>query len=373
MAMPVTATDIVNRGLQRVGATIIAAGALLTENSKSAQQARACYDTLRRAEIQSNVWRFSIRLAALRAMDTNSKLVTFGAYASGTSYAINDVVLDTDGQLYFSRIASNTGNTPQSSPTKWTLYFGPIMASEYVTTWSATITYALGDSVIGSDGNKYISLVAANLNHDPTTDAVRWGPGTVAATATSFFAGELVFTGGKVYISLLNDNDDAPGASSWLLLTTAPTLALPHLIYPLGTGPSSQLTTRNIFWLPNGYLREAPQDPKLGGFLQLGSPQGGAMSDWLYQDQCFTSGLPGPIIFRFAADVQDTSLFHPLFVEGFGCRIAIELCEILTNSGAKIEQVEKLYNVFMGRARTVNGIETGPVFPPQEQFITVRY
>ena len=36
--------------------------------------------------------------------------------------------------------------------------------------WSALQTYSSGVLVLGSDGNEYRSLVASNLNNDPTTD-----------------------------------------------------------------------------------------------------------------------------------------------------------------------------------------------------------
>lgn len=46
-----------------------------------------------------------------------------GAYAGGTTYAINDVV-EVGGVPYYSIQNANTGHTPASSPTWWTLYGG---------------------------------------------------------------------------------------------------------------------------------------------------------------------------------------------------------------------------------------------------------
>ena len=53
--MPVNITQLANRALQHCGAPRIAAGALLTEDSKNASEIRECYDPLRRAEHRSAV------------------------------------------------------------------------------------------------------------------------------------------------------------------------------------------------------------------------------------------------------------------------------------------------------------------------------
>ena len=174
--MPITATDIANRACQRVGAARIAAGALLTENSRQASEIRACYDMLRRFELRRNVWRFAIRTVALRPMDNNNaKIITFGAFDNSATYGINDIIVGDDGQIYYSRVGSNTGNLPSTNPAKWALYFGPDVASEFVTTWAGTFTYVTGDSSVGSDGAVYTSIASPNLNHNPVGDGgVHW-------------------------------------------------------------------------------------------------------------------------------------------------------------------------------------------------------
>lgn len=42
-----------------------------------------------------------------------------GNYSAGTTYVIGQSVLYTDGVFYISRVNSNIGNTPSSSPTQW--------------------------------------------------------------------------------------------------------------------------------------------------------------------------------------------------------------------------------------------------------------
>lgn len=378
--MTLTATDIANRALQRVGAERIAAGALATEGSKNSNEILACYDILRRAELRRNIWRFSIRKAALRALNNYSKLVTFGAWAVGTTYAINDVVTGSDGAVYSSRVASNLAHDPTTSLTQWTLYFGPLVAEEYVTTWSAVPTFALGDHTVGSDGLIYTSLAAGNINHNPVGDGnVHWSLATTVdadddteVTDVSFYAGEIVYIGNKVYLSLHTGNEDVPPSSKWLAMTTAPTVALFNFIYPIGSGPSTNQSSRNVFRLPNGYLRVAPQDPKQGSTAWLGAPAGLAYDDWNFEGDFLTSSCTPVILFRFAADISDPSLFDAMFAEGFGSRIALEICEPLTQSTSKLQAIASEYKQFMGDARMTNGIEVGPIELPTDDYIACR-
>lgn len=324
----IDATKVANRALQHVGSTRIAAGALLTENSKAADEIRSCYDILRRAELRRNVWRFSIRRIALRAFDANTKQLTFAAYAAGTTYKQNDVVVASDGQAYTALVGANVGNDPVSTLGKWTLYFGAPTAYLY-------------DSTAG----------------------------------ISFYVGEIVYSGGTSYFSLVSGNQTNPTTDltgSWLTFTAQPTLTSMNFAYPIGSGPSNESTTRNVFMLPVGFLREAPQDPKAAQNAFLGGPAGLRYNDWYYENQCFTSFDVGPILFRFASDVSDPTMFDPLFVEGFACRVGLEVCEALTQSTEKLSGIEQKYRKFMGEARTVNGIEEGPVDAPLDEYLTVR-
>jgi hypothetical protein len=378
-------TKIANRACQRVGAELIAAGALLTEDSKPANEIRNCYDILRRAELRRNVWRFGIRTQALRPLDVDSKLVTFGAYNAATTYALNDIIVGDDTQVYISVTSANVGNTPSTSPTKWTLYFGLDVCMEFITTWGSGFTYMKGDHAVGSDGSVYISLQDTNTNHNPVGDGnVHWSVTTDGKLATNltFYVGELVHIGNTVYLSLQNNNGDGntvsgdglpPPSSSWQTMTTAPTIALFNFMYPIGAGPSSNFKTKNTYRLPVGWLREAPQDPKAGGALYLGAPDGSNFNDWNYEGNYFTSNDNGVIPYRFMADIQDPMQFDALFVEGFGCRIALEVCEILTQSDSKKAGIERAYMKFMTEARTVNGIEDGPIYPPEDSYITTRF
>jgi hypothetical protein len=396
--MLLTETAIANRAIGLLGASdYIAAGALRTENSRNAIAILNVYDQDRQAELRRNVWRFAIRTTALRPIGWFSKFLTFATWLVGTTYAVNDVVVGSDGNTYFSLLSGNLGNDPTSTTGKWTLYFGNLVAQEFVMAWSATITYDTGHHTIGSDGQAYTSLVNANLNHNPVGDGgVHWVltssvtdgdaddstagtgddiPNIVTATLLSFYSGEVVYVGRNVYLSKVNANDDLPGAATtneWLLFTALPALSSFNFIYPIGTGPEQQDLTKNAYRLPNGFLREAPQDPKAGATLFLGAPSALPYNDWNFENQFITTRDSGVLLFRFVADIMDPTMFDPMFSVGLAHRLAEDCCQAITQSDAKQAALVKSYDKVMSEARIVNGIETGAYQPPEDDYISCR-
>lgn len=317
----ITATHIANRACQRCGSARIADGALFTEDSNQANEIKACYDILRRAELRRNVWMFSVRRAPLRPVDANTQLYTPPTFSLLTSYPVAAIVIS-NGTWYQSLMAANLGNTPADDSLFWTRYFGPKSA----TAWDAT---------------------------------------------TSYLAGEIVWITATAYLSLKNSNTDLTSVgASWLTLTG--TIAPFFITYPAGVGPANEVTTRNLYLLPQGYMRQAPQLPKAGVTSFLGFPGNRIADDWVFENNFFVTMDAGVIIFRFAADITNASEFDPMFVEGLGCRIGMEVCERLTQSTTKVANIKQDYKLLMGEARTVNGIETGVTEPPLDDYIATR-
>lgn len=378
--MTVTETDIANLALGLLGAqSLIAAGALRTEDSNNAATLRNNYDTLRRSELRRNVWRMSIRTVALRSIDDDARFITFAAWSVASTYAINDVVLGSDGQIYSSLVAANIAFDPTINPTKWTLFFGNLLAQEYVMTWNVAITYDTGNHAVGSNGSVYVSLLDGNIGFDPISNPAKWSvastltpPDLTMADNQNYYAGEIVYVGRRVYISKQSSNDGDPGGAKWLLFTGTPTLSAPNFIYPIGAGPSGQTSTKNAYRLPNGFLRQAPKDPKQGSVNFLGGPSALPYDDWNLEGNFITTRDSGVILFRFAADISDPTLFDPMFIEGFAARLAADNCESLTQSNEKKDRAEKKYKDVMTEARIVNGIETGPTEAPEDDYLACR-
>src|SRR5258708_28560486 len=135
--------DIGNLALQMCGVTSMNRITSFADNSKEAAAINLCYDTLRRGELRKEFWKFAIKRAVTRNVQPTDSLITFPAWANGSSFANNDIVLYTDGLLYISLSAANVGNVPSTATTKWSLYTGPVTASLY----DSTLIYYPGELV----------------------------------------------------------------------------------------------------------------------------------------------------------------------------------------------------------------------------------
>jgi hypothetical protein len=265
------------------------------------------------------------------------------AYSAATTYNPGDQVTYSSA-AYESNLPINFNNTPESSPILWL----------------ATTTYADDDTVIFYDGQKYniyTSAAGSNTGNPPLLDGV---------VNSAWWT----YTSTPYWISVPSQ-ELASSQEYWLLLEDS-TLEPLRIPYPIGSGPVEDQDTRNVFQLPNGYLREAPQDPKAGSFSPLGAPTNLMYDDWTFENGMFTSWWPAPIVFRFCADVCNPNSFDALFAEGLGARMAEELAEPLTQSTAKKQIAQADYKQYMGQASRTNAIEAQPVEFPLDDWIAAR-
>jgi hypothetical protein len=424
-------TDVGNRALQHCGATRMGYQGF-SENSKNASEVAFCYGKLREAELRRNVWTFACRRTMLRSIDSNTMLLNTALWSPTTTYFVGSIVADQYANLWISRIPNNLANDPLLT-VYWEPYFGPLSVALYDSTttyfvgelvytttgnglarvylslqnnnedvpgtataydattvyrknqvvtylsvaymslidlnsgntpslapalWNAGTTYGAAASVGGSDGVIYTSIAGGNLGNDPTTTSGFW-------TSTGVFnPWTTVFVGGS-------------GSDKWLLIggTEFPNgvgLTSLNITYPLGVGPTNWAVSRNIFKLPAGFLREASQHPKAGVTQWLGAPTGITYNDWVLENGFLLTNDVGPIAYRFVANVTDVSRMEAMFCEGLAARIAMEVCEPLTQSTSKLGTIAKVYDEWMSTARTVNAIEQGTEQPPDDDYVTVR-
>lgn len=424
-----SSVDIGNRALQHCGATRVAS---FTEDSRNASEVSFAYDKLREAELRERYWTFAIKHTILRAIDSNTMRLAAALWASTTTYFTGSIVTDQSGNLWISRITNNLNNDPLLT-SYWEPYFGPRTVSLYdatttyfagelayttsgdgksriylslqsdnadtpgtATAYDATVTYfknqvvtylavaymslidlnknntpsaapalfniatvyAIGNQVGASDGVIYTSLSNGNVGNDPTLDAgVHWtNTGTLNPWTT-------VFTGGT-------------GSDKWLEIggTEFPMgvgITTMNILYPIGTGPSTQDTTRNVYLKPAGYLRLAPQNPK-PGMGALGGPTGVLYNDWLLEGEYLITGDLGPIPLRFVADFTDVARMDPNFCEGLAARIAMSICDTITQSNSQVQLVAKIFSEWQSRAKMIDGVEQGFDDPPDDEYIAVR-
>jgi hypothetical protein len=392
-------TEIANRALQICGEYSISN--LWTDTTRAGKEIQNCFHMLRREQLRRHIWRFSIRSIALRPLFIpqlqivtgatsqssvgTTMLATFGTWSGVTTYAANDIVTASDTLIYQAIVANTNVDPSAHNPNTWRRYYGADAIQEFVTTWSNTTTYQTNMHTVGSNGTVYISIANANINFNPVSDGgVHWVPTTDGVIATSgsgvlpyiAFVGDMVYVGNNVYVSLTNNNSSTPPGSQWLKLTTQPTLTQFNFSYPIGIGPQSGLTsqTQNIYRLPVGYIREAPQSPKAGSQPWLGAPATLPYDDWQYEGNYLLSfNYSAPVIYRFAADIDSVLDMDPMFTEGLACRIAVAIAEPLTQSATKVKAAADTFNLFMKEARLVDSIEEGPIEAPTSKYLQVRY
>ncbi|MDR3562045.1 MAG: hypothetical protein P4N59_11505 [Negativicutes bacterium] len=355
-----------------------------------------------------------------------SMLLNPPVYSTAITYPLGAIVADANGVLWQSQIPNNLGGTFGQN---WVEYFGSLQVNPYDTTgqtgyypgelvytasggqfsvflalcytqnatpgaaqaYNSAQVYYAGAVVQGSNSTLYQCLLNESVGVDPTTVPAPW-----VATTTYAIGAQVVATDGYVYTSKINSNTNnnpagnsqtadwtqnspaywtslfvaATGSNQWQQITAQ--VSPIELLYPAGTGPAWQTTTKNIFLLPNGYLRQVPQNSKAGATSFLGAPSGDQYSDWLFEGNFIVTGSSNVIVLKFIADVNEVQTFDPMFCEGLAARLGLELCEPLTQSAQKKSEIEGVYALVMREARTINGIETGATEPPEDDYIACR-
>lgn len=127
-----------------------------------------------------------------------------------------------------------------------------------------------------------------------------------------------------------------------------------------GTAP--EWGKQNAFTLPDDFVRLAPQYPE-SNFND---------KDWEIEGRKIFSNNSAPLEGRYIYDIQDPAVFSPLFCEALSARMAVEMCEELTQSNPKKVGVKDDYNLVIARARKSNAIQRIPAKSPDATWITAR-
>ena len=76
---------------------------------------------------------------------------------------------------------------------------------------------------------------------------------------------------------------------------------------------------------------------------------------------------------RYVYKVTVVNSFDPLFYDALACRIALELCDRITQKRAKRSEIIEEYKAFMLTAAQVDAIENPTRALPEDDWIMVRY
>jgi hypothetical protein len=255
--------DVANRALQILGQDAITSP---TEDSSRCTEMTFAYDKLRRPEMRRNTWRFCIKKAILRAVQTYqpaagatpavnpTMLLVPALYSASETYTPGAIVQDVNNYIWISMQEQNQGNTPGGNNELWEAYFGPLTVQPFDTTgattyypgelvyvmipqgagnvplyqiymslqnnntdvpntatlWNATTTY-YGDQVVTDGvGGYWASLIELNLNNTPVQAPAAW-----STTASYISPNTVTASDGYVYqaTTTTQGNNPANGAS----------------------------------------------------------------------------------------------------------------------------------------------------------------
>jgi hypothetical protein len=116
------------------------------------------------------------------------------------------------------------------------------------------------------------------------------------------------------------------------------------------------------------YQYELPSD-----FLCLIEPDYATNdSDWQIEGKKIVTDDVAPLYIRYIYDVTDANEMDSLFREALATRLAMELCEEITQSNTKLGALSALYDDIVKQAKKSNAIERTPQQPPEDPWVTVR-
>lgn len=135
----------------------------------------------------------------------------------------------------------------------------------------------------------------------------------------------------------------------------------------------------NYFPLPGDFIMVAPPDQiniYPSGAIPVGQPNTLLYNDYQIENgnnqACIASNQAGPIYIRYVSSQVSESMFDPSFSEALSAAIALEICEELTQSNTKLQNIETLYKEAIDTAKKRNAIENKPVQPPVDTWILAR-
>jgi hypothetical protein len=119
--------------------------------------------------------------------------------------------------------------------------------------------------------------------------------------------------------------------------------------------------------LPNDFLYRAPDE------VSFGLPDKHDYEIENFQDQlCIVSDEPAPLPIRYVSNSITEAAFSATFAEALAAALAMNCCEDITDSSTKRQNLERVYQASISRAKRRNDIQKAPRKSPQCSFLSVR-
>jgi len=94
--------------------------------------------------------------------------------------------------------------------------------------------------------------------------------------------------------------------------------------------------------------------------------------DWEIEGRKLYTNDSAPLQIRYVKQVTDPNEMDALFREALASRMAVDMCEEITQSNTKRQLAQDDYKKALAEARRTNAIESIAGEPPEDQWITVR-
>lgn len=94
--------------------------------------------------------------------------------------------------------------------------------------------------------------------------------------------------------------------------------------------------------------------------------------DWRIEGRKILTDSDAPLDVRYVARVTDPNLYDAEFIEAVASKLAVELCEELTQSNSKQEKCERDYKLAVSRARKSNAFEDTSAQLPADAWVLAR-
>jgi hypothetical protein len=119
-----------------------------------------------------------------------------------------------------------------------------------------------------------------------------------------------------------------------------------------------------------GYKYRVPSD-----FVRLVDPDffdGDPNLDWIIENGFILTNDGPTLNIIYVRKIQNAAEFDPLFCDVLSTRIAMEICEDITQSNTKLENLDALYESTIAKAKKANSTEKRTMVPPVDPWILAR-
>lgn len=106
-------------------------------------------------------------------------------------------------------------------------------------------------------------------------------------------------------------------------------------------------------------------------YLQI-RPDNSSDLDWQIEGQALLTNWGAPLEIVYTRRVEDPNYFHPTFIEALACRLAIHMCEEITQSNTKMQNLDSQYTIAIRSAKRANAFAKVSQELPEDDWLAAR-